>query len=760
MRNLEQPRARWMKVRLGVLVSCITLGFGRLAARAHELQVRKGDELRDLAEQQYSRDVEVMPRRGTIYDRHHNALAVSVEVPSLLANPRLLRRKLGDVGAFSARLAAILSMPASEVDGKLRGDTAYRWLKHHLTPEEVRGVRETLRAFHLREGEGIDLPPEPRRWYPNRDLASHILGFVGSDGHGLEGVENALDEHLRGRSVNLRGVRDAMGRLVFAEGLTPADGQGGHDVTLTIDKTIQYIAETELGLTVRTFEARGGSIIVTDPNTGELLAMASYPTYNPNDRPVGRTDEERREEADQRRNRAVTDRFEPGSTMKIFTVGGALDHGIVNAGQLINCYGGTYQVGDLVIHDSHPETWLTPMQVLAKSSNIGAAQIGLALGADGLERVFRRFGFGERTGIPIPGEARARFGERRWYDVEVATVAFGQGIGVTNIQLAQGLGAVANGGRLVPPLLVSRISDATGALVEEYAPDAGRPAINPRIARLLAEMLTTVTEEGGTGVDASIPGVRVAGKTGTAQKAREHGRGYDDQRWTSSFIGFAPAERPALVITVVIDEPQNSHAGGAVAAPLFRRVMEQSLRYLGRLPSGSNLPRPRAQEPNARDRAETADVPRAGAIAEAGSTAPRGPNAGLAPVVVPSLRGASAREAIARLVALGLEARTVGTGTVVRQVPAEGADAPYDHVVTLELEPGGGAPAARPVAVAEPGGAPSASPAVAPSPAPASAVPSAPAAPVAPSVAPRAAHAVPPAERPAPQRRSPARSPR
>jgi cell division protein FtsI (penicillin-binding protein 3) len=670
-----------MKTRLGILVGMISLGFGRLVARAHELQVQQGPELRDMAEQQYAREVQVQPRRGTIYDRHHNALAVSVDVPSLLANPRALRRRRVDVEGLGARLAAALSLPASEVTEKLRADSAYRWIKHYLTPAEADAVRAILRDLHLREGEGLDLPNEPRRWYPNRELAAHVLGFVGADGHGLEGIERSLDEQLRGRALQLHGVRDAMGRLVFADGLTPADGQGGHDITLTLDKTIQYIAETELGATVRAFEARGGSVIVTDPQTGEVLAMASYPTYNPN--------EYSQSDPDARRNRAITDRFEPGSTLKIFTVGGALDAGVISAGQLINCYGGTYTIGDLRIHDAHVESWLTPMQVLARSSNIGAAQIGLALGSEGLERVLRRFGFGDRTGLPLPGEARARFGERRWYDVEVATVSFGQGIGVTSIQLAQGLGAVANGGRLVAPLLVTRVHDATGRLVEEHTPDAGRPAIDGRVARLLAEMLTTVTEDGGTGVDAAIPGVRVAGKTGTAQKANEHGRGYDADRWTSSFIGFVPADRPAVVITVVIDEPRIAHQGGTVAAPLFRRVAEQTLRYLGRLPAAPGAaPPPRA----ARDRdATTESVPEDPARAE------RREGSANATTAVPPVRGMTARRAVAALANAGLDAVVVGSGTVVRQSPPEGAPMPADRRVVIELEPGGGAPAPRPV---------------------------------------------------------------
>lgn len=692
MKNLDTRRARWIKARIGILTTMIGVGFTGLASAAWSLQVTRGEELRQRAEQQYVRRVQMQPRRGTIYDRHHVPLAVSVPSWSLSANPRKLARPQGrhrrtvDLTDLGRRLAAILGVSQIPIDSRLRSDRGFQWLARHMTDAQHSAVEALLtelgHTLGVRSIEGLELVEESRRWYPQREWAAHVTGFVSTVGEALEGLEYSLDDRLRGRPATAQGLRDARGRLVFADGLRPGDGQAGDDVVLSIDATLQMIAARELALTCQTFAARGGSVIVTDPSTGEVLAMADYPTYNPNDY--------QNSDPESRRNRALTDRFEPGSTMKVFTIGGALDAGVVRPGQTISCYGGTFRVGDLTIHDAHPDSALSLMEVLSRSSNIGAAQIGLALGSDGLERVFRRFGFGERTGVPLPGEARARFGERRWYDVEVATVSFGQGIGVTAMQLAQGLGAVANGGRLLRPILVSRVLDATGALVVENVPDAGRTALQPTTARLLSDMLTSVTEPGGTGTEAAIAGVRVAGKTGTAQKAREHGRGYDDQRWVSSFIGFAPANRPRLVITVVIDEPQDLHSGGAVAAPLFRRVMEQSLRYLGALPANTSTPAvrpsvaPRRPETEAREASETPL-----ATGTAGARC------------VPSVVGLCAREALERLSRAGASTALDGSGTVVRQDPEPGTAFEPGQQVRLWLEPAGGytpAPSVAPAA--------------------------------------------------------------
>jgi cell division protein FtsI (penicillin-binding protein 3) len=697
VKNLEPRRARWMRLRIGMLVTLMALGASRLVTAAWGLQVDRHDSLEADCARQYSPTLRLAPRRGTIFDRHHRPLAVSVPSQALVVSPRQLAAEQGrshrrlDVGSLAIRLAPLVGMSAEDVRRRLQQTRPVSRertgapelmgsvvLKHHLTDAEVASVRGLLAQvkseLHLGRVEGVSFEEESRRWYPAREDAAHITGQVGAYGDALDGLERSLDEHLKGRNVEVQGVRDARGTLVFAEGLRPGEGMAGEDVTLSIDSTIQMIASRELSLQCQAVEAHGGSVIVTDPRTGEVLALANYPTYNPNEF-VG-TDME------PRRNRAITERFEPGSTMKIFTVGGALDNGVVDPGQQINCYGGSYSIGRVTIHDTHPDTWLTPMQVLARSSNIGAAQIGAALGADGLERVLRRYGFGERTEIPLPGEARARFGQTRWVDAEVATVAFGQGVNVTAIQMAQALGSVANQGRLMPPLLVTRITDASGALVEDHPPGEGRAVMRPETARLLAEMLTAVTEEGGTGTEAAIPGVRVAGKTGTAQKANLHSRGYDPDRWVSSFVGFAPAERPRLAITVIIDEPQMQHSGAAIAAPVFRRVMEQSLRYLGALPAAHVGRDDLARLPPRPERVLAAQA-RAAA-------APSTPNAAPTVGAAPSLLGLSVREAVRRAQPLGLELEVQGSGLVVAQDPPAGTAVGADRRVRVQLEPAGG----------------------------------------------------------------------
>jgi cell division protein FtsI (penicillin-binding protein 3) len=531
----------------------------------------------------------------------------------------------------------------------------------------------------VRPVRGLSIEGEGHRYYPGRELAGPVLGFVAPDGLGKDGLELAMDDELRGHVEEVKGLRDRSGRLIFSEGVTDESALAGHDVYLTIDEGIQHVAERELDLAQKTYEAKGASIVVADPSTGDVLALASSPGYNPNDYAES--------DVDARRLRAVTDRFEPGSVMKVFTVSAALAAGSLKPSEQINCEHGTYVVGNVTIHDTHLNDWLTPTQVLAKSSNIGALKIGLNLGEPALYSAFRRFGFGEPTGLPLPGEAAGvlRPKGRPWFEVETANASFGQGISVTAVQLAMAMGAIANGGRLLEPVLVRKVTDGRGQLVREGTPRVRREVVPPHVAKMVTEMLTAVVEDGGgTGTEAAMTGFRVAGKTGTAQKVDTATRKMSNDKFTTLFVGFVPAERPRLVLAVVLDEPMMGHAGGGLAGPVFRRVADASLRYLGVTPPASQK---QAKVTRANDPADvtlTAMKPK--------DDSPPAPNEPQGPppvgyVKVPDVGTLPARDAVRAIAGAGLVPQLEGTGRLVKQSPAAGVTAPRGSSVRLQLEP-------------------------------------------------------------------------
>lgn len=671
MRNLPPRQRRWVRIRVALLAILLLAGAGALVRRAWELQIERGGTLREMAEEQYLRNIRLAPKRGTIYDRHGAELAVSVDVDSVWANPRQMRAEGVDPTLAASRLASVLPVDPQVIARRLRSDRFFVWIERHVTPQQAAAVRAL-------EIPGVSMSREAKRYYPNRELAAHVLGFANIDGDGIEGLELAFDDRLRGAVNAVPAIRDRHGHVVFSEQLLDDRSVQGDDLHLTIDKTIQHIAEREIELAVRTFEARAASIVVMDPHNGEILAMANYPTFNPN-RPGEAP-------ADHRRNRAITDRFEPGSTVKPFTIAGALAAGTVRPDQMIDCENGAMEVAEYTIHDSHPYDELTPAQVLALSSNIGTAKIGNTMGRAGLFRTFRRFGFGSATGLPLPGETEGSLRHyRRWYELDAATIAFGQGMSVTTVQLAVAMGALANDGRLMRPILVRRISDAHGETVDETLPLVRRQVVPRATSRLVADMMTAVTEPGGTGEEAAIDGYLVAGKTGTAQKADYIGGGYFEDRWLASFVGFVPAERPRLVIAVVVDEPVIAHYGGEVAAPVFRRVGEAALRHLG-VPAGDGgealAAEARAQRERraARERAEAEAAPE-----RPQPVVTRTPARG--ETTVPDLYGRPARAVLARLGEASLVPRVSGTGVVVSMVPPPGEVVPRGTEVRVVLEP-------------------------------------------------------------------------
>jgi cell division protein FtsI (penicillin-binding protein 3) len=671
-------------MRMGVLCGVMGLALGGIVSSAWRVQVEDGAEWRELAEKQRQRRLHVEPKRGTIYDRNGTPLAVSVEVPSVSADAVEMLRGVDAAAAqeatlrdAAARLGGALSMDPAEVYAKLQPRHRFAWIKRRITGDEATAVRDLAdpKKHPIR---GLAIEGEGHRYYPGRELAGPVLGFVAPDGQGKDGIELALDEELRGKVEDVHGLRDRSGRLIF-EGGNEGHALQGDDVTLTIDEGIQHVAERELDAAMHTYETKGGSLAVVDPATGEILALASVPGFNPNDY----TDSE----ADARRDRAITDRFEPGSAMKPFLVAGALAAGTLKPTDVFDCEHGVAHIGGITIHDVEVNDLLTPTQILARSSNIGAAKIGLQLGEAQVYATYRRFGFGEPAGIPLPGESMGvlRPKARAWYEGETATASYGQGITVTTLQLAMAMTAIANGGKLLEPILVRRSGEGRDEPGREAGPRIRREAVPPGVAKTVAEMLTAVTDEGGTAKQAAVPGYRVAGKTSTAQKVDPATGKYSNDNFTAAFVGFVPVERPRLVVAVVLDEPTMGHRGGDHAAPVFRRVAEASLRYLGVSPSTGP--------------AKIASVKRDGDPADAAMalmkpTAPPAsaavPDTGPLPpgaVRVPDATGLPAHEVLTTLTKAGLVPQIEGWGRAVRQSPAAGAPATKGSPVRVVLEP-------------------------------------------------------------------------
>ncbi len=691
MNPQEQSRRKWVAVRMGVVCALLSVGLGFVVSGGWDLMVRDGERWRESAEQQRQRRLQVRPKRGSVYDRNGGALAVSVEVPSVSLDAFELLRGVSEEEIPAAarraatRLAQAFELDFAAVERKILARRRFAWLKRQVSAQEIESVRRLSSSSESGDERirGLIVEGEGRRYYPRRSLAGSMLGFVSPDGAGLDGLELSLDRELEGHEEQLRGLRDRSGQLLLADGIQDDQALAGHDVWLTIDQGLQYVAERELALAAKTFEATGGSVVVLDPYSGEILAMASWPGYNPNDY--------RNSEVDTRRDRGLTDVFEPGSSMKIFTVAAGLASGVIKPTDRLFCEKGMMAVDNVVFRDTHPAEWLTVSQVLALSSNICAAKIGLALGGDKLYDALRRFGFGQDTGIPLPGESSGtlRPRGRPWVQVETAAASFGQGISVTNLQLASATAAIANGGQLLQPALVRRVKTAQGELVRENSTQVRRRVVPTWVARAVTEMMVGVTEDEGTGTAAAVSGHLVAGKTATAQKTDPRTGRYSIDDYIASFVGFVPAQDPEVVIAVMVDEPRVDHAGGNVAAPVFRRVADWVLKHRGVIPRGAERADPKAlargSDPAAAlleavRRAHGKKPPVQEVAASAGRLAE-------GQVRVPDMTGWPIREAVTRAVELGVEPEVQGSGMLARQVPPPGQVLGKGERLILEFEP-------------------------------------------------------------------------
>lgn len=681
---------RGVTVRIRLLGFIFVAAFLLVAWRAFDLQVLRNREWVERAERQHLKSIPITPQRGTIYDCNGEELAVSTEIDSVFAEPR----KLTDRTHAARLLAPILGMPLATLQEKLAGDRGFVWLKRQVPPDQAQ------RVVNLKI-EAIGTVKEHKRYYPNSTVGAQLIGFTGLDPNGLAGLEAAHDKDLLGQGGFLVTERDAMGRGIGAGVAEVKGATRGRNLHLTIDKNLQYIADRELAAAVEEYQARAGAVIVLDPRTGRILAMANQPSFNPN--AVAR-----HSSADWR-NRVISDNFEPGSTLKVFVMAAALNEGLVSPGQLINCEGGSWKVGGRVIHDSHPHGILTVEEVIKVSSNIGTAKVGRMLERKRLHSYLREFGFGQKSGIELPGEEGGILRDpSRWYEIDLATISFGQGVSVTPLQMAAANAALANGGRLMEPYLVERITDADGQVVSERSPREIRQVIKPEVAARVARMMESVTaDQGGTGSKARVPGFRVAGKTGTAQKVDPVTRGYSADKRIASFVGFVPAEDPRLVVLVMIDEPRGQVYGGLVAAPAFARIATQSLQYLRVKPNqplepGDDRLMPTVEEIvalNKKEEEAAAKQRNSEAREEAAAGEPKAAagdeeaaavDAENAPVVaagprMPDFTGMSYRQVVKVMQAQGLNISLRGHGRVVEQSPLPGAGIPYGAMIWVRL---------------------------------------------------------------------------
>ncbi|MFQ5656694.1 MAG: peptidoglycan D,D-transpeptidase FtsI family protein [Candidatus Methylomirabilales bacterium] len=551
------PFERPPRIRIKLPAMLLTVALGVVGARLYFIQITQHHDLGTRAAKQYLRRVPVSPRRGTIYDRNGRALAISLNGRSVFAHPRFVR----DPEATATRLARALRVPARQIRAKLRSDRPFVWLRRQLDPARAEAVADLNLS-------GVGLVPEGKRYYPKKGLAGHVIGFVGVDNQGLEGVEFAYDRLLTDGSRSVVSRVDALGRMVFRDG---GEGDSGCDLYLTIDEVIQHVAERELDAAVRRSGAKAGTVIVMDPATGEILALANSPSYNPN--------EYRSYHPSFRRNRAVTDPYEPGSAFKLILAAAALEERLVRPQDLFYGEDGAIEVAGVKIRDHEKHGWMTFRDVLVFSSNVGAIKVGMKVGKQRFYSYITGFGFGLPTGADLPGESSGVLRPPRdWSRISIGALSIGYEISATPLQLITAMSAVANGGQLMRPHVLKAVQSPDGT-VDEIRPFPIRRVASRETTRTLTSILTEVVER-GTGQAAAFTGYQVAGKTGTAQKLDQKTGRYSRTDVVASFIGYVPAKAPRLAILVLIDEPGRLAWGGSVAAPAFRAIARETLSYL------------------------------------------------------------------------------------------------------------------------------------------------------------------------------------
>jgi len=552
---IRRHSGRFIAVFLVIIFSFLYFSFHLV-----RIQVFRSENLTKRAKSQHTHSVKIEPARGNIFDRNMRPLGVNLTVYSLYVNPRQMSQK--DKQTAIRQLPALLGVSDSFIRQRLDRKKYFVWLKRKLSFDEMQQVK----ALGI---PGIAFMKENKRYYPNNELAAHIIGFAGVDNNGLEGLELQFDSYLHGEDGWAKILRDARQKdLLIDEGFIPA--KDGFHLVLTIDETIQFIAEKALEKAFEKSRALSATIIVMDPHTGEILALANRPTYNLN--------EPQQSTVESRTNRSIAHVYEPGSVFKIVAASAALEENVFKESDIIFCENGQYKVGNHILHDHTSHGKLTFQQVIEQSSNIGTTKIAQKMGPEIFYKYAKRFRFGQMTGIDLKGEVSGFLKQpRQWSKTSIGALPIGHEVTVTPLQLVCALSAIANGGVYMKPFVVKYIKDSQDQLIKEYASQEVDRVISPTTVERVKLILEGVVKQ-GTGKLAQVPGVRVAGKTGTSQKVI--GGQYSHSKFWATFIGFAPVDDPKVVAVVMFDEPQGSHFGGTVAAPVFQEMLVDTLKYL------------------------------------------------------------------------------------------------------------------------------------------------------------------------------------
>jgi len=683
--------------RLLIVAGVAMVWMFAVSGRLAYLQLIRHSQYMARAQRQQQRTIEISPKRGAIYDRNMRPLAMSIQVDSAFAVPS----EIIDVPLAARLLAGALGLPRDVIEDRLGSSGSFVWVQRKLPPEQA----EAILALNLK---GIYLQKENQRFYPKRDLAAHVLGFVDPDEKGLGGIESELDEQIRGKSERVMVMADARqhrfdGALMAGE----AQRDRGASVVLTLDEEIQFIAERELATAIAKTHAPAGTVIVMNPNNGEILALANWPKFNPNAAATA--------PAESRMNRAVSAIYEPGSTFKLITLAAAFDQRVTQPEEVFDCENGSVVVAGHRIHDHKPFGLLSVSEILAKSSDVGAIKVAMRLGAPEFYEYIRAFGFGSPTGVDMPGESRGLLHRlEHWTPISIGAVSMGQEVGVTPIQLIAAVSAIANGGTLYRPHVVSELRRGEELVPAEgpLAPVEPRSVIRPQTAATLRKLMEGVILKGGTGTLARLDGWTSAGKTGSAQKIDPLTGRYSPTQLIASFTGFAPINNPAVTILVSLDSPVGPHEGGMVAAPVFKRVAEQVLRYLGvpqDVPVSPKLLQAAYKQQVDAEGADLGDFSVADFSAQPEDTADLGVPAAATPagakipkaqelppavtlsvdeggdITVPDFMGKTMRDVTDQCLRLGLNPVLVGTSLATSQTPAAGAKLKHGAKVTIEF---------------------------------------------------------------------------